>query len=365
MEENRLQPKSVEDAAIYYEKEEDEDLHVEYDIAVYPSDYTLKLISEMWEKNDIDLPEFQRQFVWSINQASQLIESFLIGLPVPPVFFYIDEEYRNLVVDGQQRIMSVVYFFSGYFGKESQSGKRTVFRLKGISEKSPFHNLRFEDLKDSDKRKLENSVLRAINVRQVMPKKDSSSIFHIFERLNTGGTPLRPQEIRNCVYHGQIVEELRKLNEFEAWRNIIDRPNPEKHQRDVEIILRIFAFWDRWEEYEKPMKRFLNYQMSKYKCAQHPKFEDFKRNFEIAVEFFDKHLEKKPFHIRGPINLAALDSVACLTIRNVDNLPEDFSERFKVLIADDSYREAIFYSTSDSQSVASRMRIANKILFES
>ena len=365
MEKNRWPSKGIEDTSIDYDHEEEEDLYVEYDIAVYPADYTLKVIYEMWNKKDIELPEFQRQFVWTIRQASQLIESYLIGLPVPPVFFYIDEEHRNLVVDGQQRIMSVIYFFSGYFGDESPSQKRTVFRLKGISEKSPFHNLRFEELRDSDKRKLENSILRAINVRQVMPKTDSSSIFHIFERLNTGGTPLRPQEIRNCIYHGKIVEELRKLNSCESWRNIIDRPKPEKHQRDVEIILRIFAFWDRWEEYEKPMKRFLNDQMSRYRCAQKSRFEKFKKDFKTAMDFLSRHLGSKPFHIRGPINLAALDSITSLTIRNIENPPDDYAERFNSLIADESYREAIFFSTSDSQSVTKRMSIANRILFKS
>ena len=345
--------------------EEDEDLHIEYDIAVYPSDYTLRIISDMWNNDEILLPDFQRGFVWSMKQASQLVESFLIGLPVPPVFFYIDEEYHNLVVDGQQRISSIAYFLSGYFGKETPSGKRNVFRLQGLSENSPYSRKTFDELDSSDKRKLENSVLRAINIRQLSPKHDNSSIFHIFERLNTGGTALKSQEIRNCVYHGPLVEALNKLNGLAGWRDIIGQPNFQKHQRDVEMILRIFSFWERWEDYEKPMKRFLNEQMASYQDGDLSKFYKFGEDFRKAVEIIGRLNNKKPFHIRGPLNLAALDSVFSLIIRNVDRIPENLEERLENLLADELFRNSIQVSTSDNLSVKTRMTIANRVLFES
>ena len=108
---------------------EDESL-VTYDIATYPSDFTLSGIYDMWQRNDITIPAFQREFVWTIRQSSLLIESFLLGLPIPPVFFYIDDENKNLVIDGQQRILSTVFFFEGFFeGLED--------RLRGLSE-NPF-----------------------------------------------------------------------------------------------------------------------------------------------------------------------------------------------------------------------------------
>src|ERR1035438_2423376 len=118
----------------------------------------------------IVIPEFQREFVWTIKQSSLLIDSFLRGLPVPPVFFYIDEDNKNLVIDGQQRILSVVFFMEGYFGRESTHGKRAVFRLRGIGEKNPYLNKRFVDLVESDQRKLKQTVLRAVNIRQLRPK---------------------------------------------------------------------------------------------------------------------------------------------------------------------------------------------------
>jgi hypothetical protein len=212
---------SDSDLDLVPEEEEDEDeVYIKYDIATYPSDFTLSGIVDLWNAGDILIPDFQREYVWTIRQASLLIESFLMGLPVPPVFFYTDEQNKSLVIDGQQRILSVVFFIEGYFGHETTQGRRQVFRLQGLSEARPYHNLRFVDLTTSDQRKIRNSVLRAMNVKQLSPTTDNTSIYHIFERLNTGGTALTPQEIRNCVYRGDIVTELHTLNVNSAWRQI-------------------------------------------------------------------------------------------------------------------------------------------------
>ena len=130
-------------------EDDDSEVSLIYDIASYPSDFTLSGIAQMWKDGDILIPDYQREFVWSIRQSSLLIDSFLCGLPVPPVFFYIDEDNKNLVIDGQQRIMSIVFFLEGYFGRESTHGKRQVFRLAGLDKKSPYHNLSFSELEES------------------------------------------------------------------------------------------------------------------------------------------------------------------------------------------------------------------------
>src|SRR3546814_12216418 len=120
-----------------------------------------------------------------------------MGLPVPQALFYVDPENRNLVIDGLQLIMSVVYFFDGYFGEETYQGKKTVFRLTGLSEKSPYAKETFSDLTDSDKRKLRNRPLRVITVKQLGPKDDDTSAYHIFERLKIGRASCRE---RVCQY---------------------------------------------------------------------------------------------------------------------------------------------------------------------
>jgi uncharacterized protein with ParB-like and HNH nuclease domain len=288
---------------------DDSEHFVPFDLNIYPSDYTLKGLQEMWKDGEIEIPEFQRNFVWTIKQSSLLIESFLLGLPVPQAFFYVSEDERRLVIDGLQRISTIVFFLDGYFGIENSQGRKQVFRLTGLDDKSPYAKKRFEDLSDADQRKLKNTVLRVVNIKQLAPIAGDTSMYYIFERLNTGGTPLRPQEIRNCVFSGGIVSRLRDLNGTRVWRDILGRPKLEKHQRDVEIILRLFAFFSAADKYEKPMKDFLNKAMAQNRAGETKKFNDFFNRFSIVTARLRQELGEKPFHVRGPINLAALDAI--------------------------------------------------------
>jgi uncharacterized protein with ParB-like and HNH nuclease domain len=344
------------------EPEEDEVL-IKYDIATYPSDFTLSGIYDMWKNEDIKIPEFQREFVWSIKQSSSLIESFLLGLPVPPVFFHIDDNNNNVIIDGQQRILSIVYYFDGYFGSETLHGKRTVFRLKGLNEKSPYYEKKFSDLSESDQRKLSNSVvLRAINVRQLKPEKDRTSIYHIFERLNTGGTPLKPQEVRNCVFRGPIVNLLRELNKEDNWRKIIGKKLLDRHQRDVELVLRMFSLSYRFDKYEKPMKEFLNLSMNSHKDADSDEFKDFIIKFPEVCRIIVEKLGNKPFHLRGPMNTSTLDSVFCVILKNFGKLPKDLLTRFESLKLNNDFIEYTTMGTTDPKTVRNRFDLVEEIL---
>ena len=343
---------------------EDTEAFVTYDIASYPSDLTLSVLADMWKAGDIVIPEFQRNFVWSINQSSLLIESFLLGLPVPQVFFYVDKDNKNLVIDGQQRLLSVVYFLEGYFGSESLHGKRQVFRLTGLDERSPFAKKRFVDFDESSQRKLRNAVLRAINIRQLDPKGEHTSIYHIFERLNTGGTPLKPQEIRNCVFRGGFVPMLKDLNNDGSWRQILGKKTLDKHQKDVELLLRVFSLCQSWNHYEKPMKEFLNVAMERNKSGDTVRVKWFVERFPRATKLVVKQLGAKPFHIRGPLNSSALDSVMCTVIENIDRLPADLAARFEELTKDEGFRQTTFYGTSDVSALRERFELASKYLIK-
>ena len=181
------------------EDEDYENAPSEYEISTYPADFTLEVLYQKWNANEFIIPEFQRSFVWKQVQASKLIESFLVGLPVPAVFLYTERKSQKyFVIDGQQRLKSIFYFFEGYYDEETNNHRR-VFHLKGLSPESKFHGKKFDDLRDEDKRKLNNSVLRSFVVQQLNPD-DDTSMYHIFERLNTGGTFLTNQEIRKlCI----------------------------------------------------------------------------------------------------------------------------------------------------------------------
>jgi uncharacterized protein with ParB-like and HNH nuclease domain len=351
-----------ENLEIKAEDDQDDQIFVNYDITTYPSDFTLSVLFEMWKNKSIIIPDFQRDYVWNINQASLLIESFLIGLPVPQVFFYIDDENKNLVIDGQQRLLTIFYFFTGFFGKENEKGKRQVFRLTGLNKKNQFYNKTFEQLDEKMKRKLEGAVLRAINVRQLNPKDGNTSIYYIFERLNTGGTPLKPQEIRNCVYRGEFLNIIRKLNENADWRKILGKAIPDKHQNDVELILRAFGLCNDIEMYVKPMKHFLNCIAEKYRNGNDNKIKVFEQRFKKAADLIANDFREKPFSARGPLNTSLFDSIFCTVVNNIDNLPKNIASRYEELLLDNTFIEYTTRATSDEKIVRDRFKYVLKKL---
>lgn len=352
--------KENQDLEVFEGKEEEDEAFVAYDIATYPSDLTLSGISDMWNAGDLEIPKFQRHFVWTIKQSSMLIESFLMGLPVPQAFIYVDDENKNLVIDGQQRISSVIFFFEGFFGSENLQGRRQVFRLTGLNERSPYYKKRFEDLSDSDQRKLKNATFRFMNVRQLNPKENQTAIYHIFERLNTGGTPLKPQEIRNCVFRGDLVEVLGELNLNSDWRLILGKKALDKHQKDVELILRVLALFQDWTSYEKPMKEYLNKAMGADRSGSSKKVKAFRSQFEDVCKFVVQNLGEKPFHVRGPLNSSVLDSVLCVLLGMGSRRPAKFKEKFEQLLSNSEYEETTYYGTSDEKVLKRRFKIVQK-----
>ncbi|HZX78924.1 DUF262 domain-containing protein [Lysobacter sp.] len=340
----------------------DDEAFITYEIAAYPADYTLSVIDEMWRHGDITVPTFQRKFVWSIKQSSLLIESLLMGLPVPQAFFYVESDSRNLVIDGLQRIMSIVYFLKGYFGEESYQGKKTVFRLTGLSERSPYFKKTYEELGEADKRKLRNRVLRVINIKQIGPKDDNTSAYHIFERLNTGGTPLTAQEIRHCVFHGALVDCLSELNKDANWRKILGKTALDKHQKDVELVLRVLAVATRGDSYEKPMKEFLNVTMEENKDADKESVKTFISSFPVVASRVLSALGEKPFNIRGRVNASALDAVMGTLMTIPDQIPSNLGERFQALLRDPEFDETLSVSTSDTAVVKRRLAAVRRHL---
>jgi len=155
---------------------------VRYAISSYGADYPVDGLVKRLQSGDIQIPQFQRKFVWTHAQCSRFIESLLLGLPVPGIFLSREEGTQKLfVIDGQQRLMTLKCFYEGIInGRE--------FRLRGVNEE--FEGLTYNTLQDADRRRLDDSILHATIVRQEEPEDDQSSIYLVFERLNTGGTPL-------------------------------------------------------------------------------------------------------------------------------------------------------------------------------
>ena len=301
--------------------------------------------------------QIQRQFVWQQNQASRLIESFLVGLPVPAVFLYSElESQKYLVIDGQQRLKSVFYYFEGYFGSEDK-----VFSLQGLHQESPFHKKKFEDLWEEDQRRLKNAVLRTFIVQQLAPA-DDTSMYHIFERLNTGGTLLANQEIRNCIYHGRFIEFLEEINKLSCWRKILGKTEPDSQQRDIELLVRFFAMRD-ISTYKKPMKEFLSRYTQKNRNASEEIIQRNRQVFEQTCDAVINSLGDKPFHIRSGLNAAVFDAVMVAFSEHLDEIPTNISVRYRDWVKSENCRLNTTQRTTDVERVRERFRQAEQELF--
>lgn len=139
--------------------------------------------------------------------------------------------------------------------------------------------------------------------------------------------------------------------------------NPRQASKDVELLLRVFALSQYREQYEKPMKEFLNVAMERNRTGATAAVKQFSGKFSDAVALVVKHLGAKPFHIRGPLNTAAMDSVLCTVIGNIDRVPPDLDKRYAALKEDATFQNATFYGTSDVATVDARFEAADTYLF--
>lgn len=321
-----------------------------YEIMNYPADTTLSGYLEMWDRKELVLPEFQRAFIWDQVKASKLIESFLLGLPVPGVFLFKERDSASyLIIDGQQRITSVISYLKGIIHERA-------FRLKNVDPK--WEGKKVEDLSEDDQFRLKGCVLRSTIIQQINPA-DKSSIYHIFERLNTGGVNLNPMEIRQCISYGPFVECLKAMNKDENWRILIGRKDEDKRFRDVELVLRCLALAKRPENYEKPMKGFLNDFMEIERKAQ-SNYDQLQKQFAASCLNIRSQLGDRPFHLRGRLNYGMLDAILSTELR-LGPL-KNVQEKFQALLDDDEFRTTITKNTSDTITVENRLRLASKVL---
>lgn len=332
---------------------EDEEIdNASYDIRTYGADYTLEIYSKKIEEKEICIPKFQRRYVWNSKKASKLIESFLLGLPVPQVFLYRQQEDQNLlVIDGQQRLKSINYFFNGSF----ENGKN--FYLQSV--KSQWEGKTYKDLTDVEQKKLKNTILRATIFEQIKPEDSGSSMFQIFERLNSGGVSLSQQEIRRSIYYGSIVNFLEEINKTHKWREILHKDEPDLRMRDVEMILRFFSLSEHWKDYDDSMKDFINGYMSINRNLNKNKELELTKKFNSVIEKIYNDIGKqKAFRIKNGINVAVFDSVMVAIAVLDTKVKNNIKESYEKLVSNEAYLAHVSQATTNKTAVLGRIKMA-------
>ena len=293
---------------------------VRYAISSYGADMPVDGVISRLERKDIFIPTFQRKFVWNQAQASRFIESLLLGLPVPGIFLFKEPETRRLmVVDGQQRLLTLQSFHDGVI-------RDRAFELIGVSQE--FSGKTYKTLADEDRRELDDSILHATIFQQDRPSDDRSSIYSVFERLNTGGTPLQPQEIRSCVYRGPFNDLLGELSNNQHWKDLYGAASSRK--KDEEIILRFLALYRSLEVYDRPMKQFLNRFMDEHKGLSDELSVEFRSTFTSTVKVVAEVLQPKALRPERNLNVSVADAVLVGIAHRLDRGPIDDPEALKL-----------------------------------
>lgn len=214
-------------------------------------DFTVNSIIDKINRGKVNLrPSYQREYVWTTRTASRLIESLLLNVPIPTMFFHETEGGNMEVVDGKQRLTSVWAFMMGEFPDG------TPFKLTGLEVYEDLNGLTFRDLTEQQQETIKDYPL---NVHTISKQSQPDFVFEVFERLNMGATQLNEQELRNCIYQGAYTELLGRLAANNHLLSIYKSSAPHLRMRDRELILRFFAMLKTSPDgFRSPVKAWLN-----------------------------------------------------------------------------------------------------------
>lgn len=317
------------------------------DVEYYGADFPVDVLVKRIEEEDFIIPGFQRQYVWKQDKASRFIESLLIGLPTPTLFLAKDKfSNKYLVIDGQQRLKTLQYFYQEHFPDDK------IFKLTKVVE--PLNGQTYSSLSPSYRRSLDNAIIHCIIISE---NYDSLGIFHLFERLNTKATPLTSQEIRNAIYHGAFSDLIQCLSENKTWENLFGKTDNRAIKQ--ELILRFLALYFDLENYRGKMADFLNYFMLKNKELDLIPANEIQDIFLNTIEFINSCIGSKAFYRGKFFNQGLYESLMVLTAKEVkkNNLScQLFKKFYELLINDDRFWAFAKPGTYSRKKLISRLK---------
>jgi hypothetical protein len=283
-------------------------------LVTQPVDLSVQTLGDQWRDQLLTLPAIQREYIWDNGKASRLIESLLLNIPIPVLYFAETDQATYEIIDGHQRVRSIVRFL----GNE--------FSLSGLNVLAEYRAYRFHQLPEREQRFLRMRTLRAIII-SIESHPDMK--FEIFERLNTGAVSLNAQELRNSIYRGSFNDLLRSLAKDPTFRGLIGTKAPRARMVDEELILRFFALHSRLENYKTPLKRFLNDFMRDFCNLAAEQIAELQALFNHAVSTAHELLGSTAFRnldsqgrpLDASVNRALFDAqtLACSWITNRGN----------------------------------------------
>ena len=302
-------------------------------------------------------PDFQRNFVWKPKQKSMFIESIILNFPLPPFYLNQDKNGDLIIIDGLQRTTTLIEFLDNQFV------------LSDLEALPDYNGKDFKGLPPEIQSKIEDKKLLLYILKPTTP---TTVIYDMFNRINTGGTQLNRQEVRNCIFKGSSTRLLKKLAKEDVFKKAIDFGISDKRMKAREAILRYLAFKLKdFSSYNGDMSEFIEDAMKQINQMDKEEIgrleTDFKRVMRVTFNLFGKRNFRIPSNkTRGTVNIAILESVALYFSNINDEYIKTHKElilrNFEELLKTPEYIDAVRFSTGTKQRVFNRFKLATKIL---
>lgn len=329
-------------------------------------DYNLNTLSELVAAEQIDLsPRYQRRDRWKADRQSRLIESFLMNVPIPPIFLNEDDYGKYSVIDGKQRLTAIHEFLRGRL------------RLTGLKVFTELNGLSIDDLSPS----LRAVISTRANLRAtiILRQSDKEVKFEVFRRLNTGGVTLNPQEIRNSTWPGPTNDLLLELSENPLYRKMLgisklSTSTLYKEMRDVELLLRFFTFGKDWSTFTGGMSRRLDKFMADNQRAKQSVLRSMEREFVQTLQTVDAAFGEHAFRRYTPETgswraqiLAALfdaQMFACMkwTPEQIAGHEAEIADAYQHLFSNPEFRQSIDAATNTPKLFRRRIEMVDELL---
>lgn len=357
----------------YPAEETDSDTFIPAEVNISQSTMNVYNLMERLENGEINLtPGFQRKSnLWSLKQQTRLIESLMLKIPIPAFYFNAANDDRWVVIDGLQRLSTFQNFLVGNKGKNGELEKA---KFTGLQYLKDFEGFTFDDLPRQYVRRIKETSIIVFKVEKGTPDE---VVFNIFQRINTGGIVLNPQEIRQALYQGKATELIARLAESGEFKEATQNAIHDDRMTDREYATRFLAFTelDYREKYEGNIDNFLIKALrlvNNYEDAVIDRIEvKFKTIMNYCAKIFGRFAFRKfnEDRRRGPINKALFEMwVVCfceLTTEQLDRIVndrEEFLNRFGTLLQDKSFVTAL--KAGDRYSTVRRIDMARDMVKE-
>ena len=363
-----------EDDEEYLANETDPDTFIPAEVQISQRTINVYNLMERLDNEEIDLaPSFQRKGdLWSLEEQSRLIESLMLKIPIPAFYFNAADDDKWIVIDGLQRLSAFYNFLVGK--KEEGSNKRKKEEFQGMQYLKDFNGCTFDELPRQYIRRIKETTLVAYNVEKGTPDE---IVFNIFQRINTGGMILKPQEIRQALYQGKATLLIEKLAECDEFLEATQRAVRNDRKQDREYITRFIAFTelDFKKEYKGNIDEYLIKAMKLVNTYDEEDLERIERSFKRIMNYCTKVFGKYAFRKynknqrRGPINKAIFEMwIVCfseLSDSQLNKLVYDqrqFLKRFEKRQQDNDFVTAV--KAGDQYSVNRRIEMARELVRE-